>query len=91
MEKHNLIIKGIEKSWNDEDLNRYIDELMQEARKETIEEFEKMIEKYKWKLKDIDNKDIDNAIHYSGNEVFMDLHNEDLEELKQQLSQLGDK
>ncbi len=50
MEKHNLIIKGIEKSWNDEDLNRYIDELMQEARKELIKDEIKWLNSFDWNI-----------------------------------------
>lgn len=50
--------------------------------KEMVKE---IIDKYKWTLKDIDNKDVENAIHYSGNEIFMDMHNEDMIEIKKEL------
>ena len=50
--KHNLIIKGIEKSWTDEDLNRYIDELMQEIREDERNINNKKLSNIKKRLKE---------------------------------------
>lgn len=53
-----------------------------------LEDVLDFIDKFKWKLKDVNNKEINEAIHYTGYEVFMDMHNENLEELKTQLEKI---
>jgi len=59
------------------------------GKQERDKEINEIIDKFMWKMKDVDNKRVEEAKHYSGDEVFMDMHNEDLEELKQALKQNG--
>ena len=58
-----------------------VNQYLNQREKEILE----IINKFKWRLKDINNKEIEQAIHYSGNEVFMEIHNEDLNNLKQKI------
>jgi hypothetical protein len=50
-----------------------------------IEEVKRKVRKIRWTTRDVNNKELDEAIHYSGNEVFMEMHNGDLDELLEEL------
>jgi hypothetical protein len=57
------------------------------GRTQAFDEFEKMIDEFEWKLNDVNNKWIEEAVYYNGNEVFMEKHNESLDMLKDKLKE----